>query len=113
MTAFLPIKTVGGLNAREHWKARHARVKNERKTAWLLVPKHSLPCTVIMTRLSAGELDSDNLQGAMKATRDGIADKLGVADNDPRVSWLYAQRRCKRGEYGVEVTIQGATTIHP
>lgn len=106
---FLPIKTVAGLNAREHWRARSRRVKAERLTAGLAV-KASLagdprPCTVTMTRLSFGTLDEDNLQGAAKAIRDGIADAIGVPDNDPAIEWRYAQERCKRGEFGVRVQI--------
>lgn len=101
----LPLKTVGGLNAREHWRKRATRVKRERDTARLLAPSHPLPCVVTMTRLSPGTLDDDNLQGACKAVRDGIADKLGIDDRDPRVEWRYAQERCKRGEYGVRITI--------
>jgi hypothetical protein len=37
------------------------------------------------------ELDSDNLQGSLKWTRDSIADTLGLDDGDCRIRWLYAQ----------------------
>ena len=105
----LPIKTVGGLNAREHWRQRAARVKRERQMAWTFVRvRHPLPCVVTMTRLSSGILDDDNLQGACKAIRDGIADRLDIDDRDPRVEWRYAQEKCKRGEYWVRVEISGA-----
>jgi hypothetical protein len=107
---FLPIKTVAGLNAREHWRARSRRVKAERVAAGLAVKaqlgRDPRPCTVTMTRLSFGTLDDDNMQGAMKAVRDGIADAIGVSDNDPAICWQYAQERCKRGEYGVKVRIE-------
>lgn len=107
----LPIKTVAGLNAREHWRKRSERVRRERMCAKLLV-KHAerpeLPVRVTMTRLSAGTLDDDNLQGACKAIRDGIADAYGVADNDPRIRWEYDQERCKRGEFGVLVELEPA-----
>ncbi len=105
----LPIKTVAGLNVREHWRARSARVKRERTTAALLTPASPLPCVVLLTRLSPGLLDDDNLQGACKAIRDGIADRLGVDDRDPRVTWNYAQERCVRGQFGVRVEITGRT----
>lgn len=55
----------------------------------------SLPCVVRLTRLSPGTLDDDNLRGALKAVRDGVADRLGVDDRDPRVTWEYAQERFK------------------
>lgn len=64
-----------------------------------------VPCTVKMIRLSSGKLDSDNLQGALKSIRDGIADALGVKDNDPRVTWEYVQEKCRRGEFGIRVEI--------
>ncbi|MGH8171828.1 MAG: hypothetical protein ACREPX_01695 [Rhodanobacteraceae bacterium] len=105
----IPIKTVGGLNAREHWRVRSNRVKNERyATRFELCSQDvpHLPCIVTMTRLSPGTLDSDNLQGAAKAIRDQVADFLGVNDNDPRVSWKYAQEKCPRGKFGVRVRIE-------
>jgi hypothetical protein len=106
----LPIKTVAGLNAREHWRDRRRRVKAERDTACLVVRsklgRDPRPCTVTMVRLSAGALDDDNLQGAAKAIRDGIADAIGVQDNDPAIRWQYAQERCKRGEFGMRIRIE-------
>jgi hypothetical protein len=109
----LPVRTVGGLNAREHWRARAARVKKERGGAFLVVRMgacypDSLPVVVTLTRLSAGTLDSDNLQGAMKAIRDGVADAYGVADNDPLITWKYEQERCARGNYGVRIEVEAA-----
>jgi hypothetical protein len=107
-SVLLPIKTVGGLNAREHHLKRARRVKRERFTARLMTPDHPLPCIVTITRLSPGILDDDNLQGAAKAIRDGIADRLGIDDRDPRVQWRYAQAKCKRGEFGVRIELEAA-----
>jgi hypothetical protein len=103
----LPIRTVAGLNAREHWRKRAKRVKAERITANFGIrgKQPPLPVVVILTRLSSGTLDDDNLQGAFKAIRDGVADAYGVADNDPRMTWRYAQAKCKRGEFGVTITL--------
>lgn len=80
----LPIKTVTGLNAREHWTTRHRRVSSEKAMTALVIRSVPIPCTVTMTRLSASECDDDNLQGAMKAIRDQIAKTAGV-DDGPRV----------------------------
>lgn len=111
----LPIKTVGGLNARENWRTRAGRVKRERYWA-LMYAKQLLklyfgePRTfhiVTLTRLSSGTLDSDNLQGSLKAIRDGVADAIGMPDNDPRIEWQYAQEKCKRGDFGVKIEIAG------
>jgi hypothetical protein len=50
-------------------------------------------------------LDDDNLRGATKSCRDGVADWLGINDNDERVVWLYQQRKGAPREYAVEVTV--------
>jgi hypothetical protein len=105
----LPIKTVAGLNAREHWRKRAARVKGERQAACMgiksLRNRPELPVTVRLVRLSGGTLDDDNLQGAFKAIRDGVADAYGIPDNDPRIRWEYAQERCRRGIYAVRIEV--------
>jgi hypothetical protein len=62
----------------------------------------------IGARLTGRALDGDNLQRALKAVRDGVADALGIDDGDSRIEWQYGQRRGGKGEYAVEVTIQGA-----
>jgi len=108
MKCFMPIKTGRGLNDRMHWSMRHRLAVKQRRDAFLLCPPHPLPCVVTMTRLSAGVLDPDNLQGSLKACRDGIADRLGVDDASPLVEWRYAQRKVKRGEFGVEVQLEPA-----
>lgn len=105
----LPLKTVPGLNAREHWAVRMKRVERERKTTRLLLNRHEppkLPIIVTMIRLSNGVLDDDNMQGACKAVRDGVADWLGIDDADKRITWRYVQERCKRGDFGVKVWIK-------
>lgn len=105
----LPIKTVSEANSHQHWRVRQKRAKAHRSAAGV-IPVASLPrmpVTVTMTRLSPGTLDSDNLPSSMKHIRDGIADRYGVKDNDPRIEWCYAQRKEK--EYAVEVLIQQKT----
>lgn len=107
----LPIKTVAGLNAREHWRKRSKRVRAERVAANFGIRSPgmpNLPVAVTLTRLSAGTLDDDNLQGAFKAIRDGVADAYGVPDNDPRIAWRYSQERCKRGQFGVRIEVEAA-----
>lgn len=106
MIAFsIPIRTVTGLNAREHHMARARRAKAERKMAFTLCPQFiDPPCTITLTRVSPATrpADDDNLAGACKHLRDGIADRIGIDDGDPRLTWQYAQRR---GPWGVAVTI--------
>lgn len=106
----LPIHTVSEPNVRGHWSARAGRAKDHRSVVGLTLRPQlkalGLPVTVLLTRFSSGRLDDDNLRGALKAVRDGVADALGLAnDSDPRVTWCYSQTRAKRGAHGVEVTV--------
>ena len=105
-TAKLPMRLQSAANLREHWTTRHRRVKAERALgAWLAVNAVPLPVVVTLTRIAPRRLDDDNLRSAFKGLRDGIADKLGVADNDPRVRWEYLQARGKPREYGIQVRV--------
>jgi len=117
----LPLRTTRGLNDRMHWSRRARLTKHQRATVAMITRTHMAKAgmsrascisqmdgwnaTVTLTRLSAGTLDDDNLQGSLKACRDGVADALEVADNDYRVRWLYVQEKCKRGAYGIRVEI--------
>lgn len=106
----LPLRTVSLANQREHWRKRHRRTKAERQAAFLATPKLTPPCVVTLTRIAPRALDDDNLRGAFKAIRDGVADRLGVNDADPAVSWRYDQRRGKPKEYAVVVEIAAKPT---
>ena len=110
MTITVPIRTAAGLNVREHHIARSRRVKAEREAvAWLLKGHASpmLPCEVLLTRVSpSGKLDSDNLQGSLKACRDSVAAWLHVDDrHDHIVRYRYAQAR---GEWAVRIEFNRA-----
>lgn len=109
----LPLKTVSESNMREHWAAKASRVKRQRQVARVMTKASALPATVTLTRYSAGTLDDDNLRGALKAVRDGIADAFGVPDNDPRIRFAYAQAKAKRGEFGVQVRIEAFEQEQP
>lgn len=85
-----PVKS--SANLREHWAVRASRVSRERSEAKLVTPAlRDFRGTVTFTRRSPKELDDDNLRSACKAVRDGIADKLGINDGDPRIKWEYEQ----------------------
>lgn len=106
----LPIRTVSESNARDGWRAHAARAKKQRVAAYFGVLAGQgrrpivLPLVVTLTRIAPSSgLDDDNLRGALKACRDGVADALGVDDRDARVTWLYGQRR---GAWGVEVRVE-------
>ncbi len=104
----IPVQTVSTLNKREHWAERSKRARMQRKAALLMVRPLArsvgLPAVVTMTRAAPSNgLDDDNLRGALKSIRDGIADAFGVNDRDPRIAWRYEQKRGK--DYAVEVEI--------
>jgi len=90
-SVWLPIQTVSESNGRDHWRVKAKRAKRQRHAARLLTPQADLPAVVRLTRLSRSRLDDDNLRGALKAVRDGVADAFGIQDNDPRLAWEYAQ----------------------
>lgn len=109
----IPVKTVNEANGSHgHWRVKATRRKSQRRSAYARCmcadgfrPIKPLQCVVTMSRQSAGILDDDNLRVSLKAIRDGIADAFGIADNDTRIEWRYAQEKCKRGTYGVRITI--------
>lgn len=108
-TVEIPLKTAPGQNVREHHMQRSRRVRRERNAAFLMTPMLYLPAHMVITvtRISPGTLDQhDNLRGALKGVVDGIADKLGIKDNDPRVEWRYAQAVCPRREFGVRIEME-------
>lgn len=107
----IEIETRGGPNKRISWQTRAKIGAAERGLTrmllgWKFAPL--LPCTITLTRLTSSSrfVDDDNLQGVLKAVRDGIADRLRVDDADPRIEWKYQQKRCKRGEFGVIVRFE-------
>ena len=105
--AFIPGKLESKLNLHGHWSKAHRTAKRQRENAhWAMIQKRNgvvesdlddIALTVTITRLSPHyeqenkRLDNDNLAGACKAIRDGIADWLNVNDRDPRITWVYAQ----------------------
>lgn len=112
ITIELPLRIESVANRREHWRDRARRTKRHRIAA-LAVPPHPLPCVVTITRIAPRRLDDDNLVGGAKALRDGIADRLGVDDADPRVTWRYAQERGRRKEYAVRIRIEPLNAAMP
>lgn len=109
----LPLRIESEANRRDHWGEKSRRVKSHRIAA-IAIPKDKLPplpCVVTITRIAPKQLDSDNLQSGAKALRDGIADRLGVNDNDPRVTWIYAQERGEPREYAVRIEISESDPV--
>lgn len=109
-TVQIPLRLDSMLNLRLHHMSKHRKVKAQREAvAWVVPLGLPVPCTVILTRIAPRELDGDNLQGAFKAVRDSVAQRLGVDDKDGPITWLYSQERGKTREYGVRIAITPRT----
>lgn len=116
----VPVKTISENNAREHHMARHRRRAMQRQVVTIHMLAHRLcrpapPYQITLTRIAGRKLDSDNLQGACKAIRDAVAAALGIDDGDEEHAWLYAQRKARPreiglqvGGYGVEILVEPA-----
>lgn len=109
----LPIKAESVANLAEHWRKKHARAQLHRTTAWAELRRVSQPKVILgpievtLTRIAPRSLDSDNLASSLKATRDGIADWLGIDDKDtPRLKWSYGQEKGAPKTYAVRVEIR-------
>jgi len=104
----VPVKATYTLNSRLHWAERKRLVEQERRMVWLRFPKQfvgmmrepNATAVIKLTRIGPREMDSDNVQGALKAIRDEIALRLGLDDGDKRYTWEYEQRI---GHYCVEI----------
>lgn len=110
----LPIRTVSEANVREHWAKRASRAKQQRLTCWAELkavdhgPRLLGRVAVTLTRIAPRALDDDNLRGALKACRDGVADWLGVDDRHPCVQWAYGQAKGEPRQYGVRIQVEVA-----
>lgn len=71
-----------------------------------------LPLCVTITRNAPRGLDSDNLAGAAKHIRDGIAAWLEVDDRSDLIQWRYGQRSTERGVCSVTISIGPLTTTY-
>ena len=114
-----PVRLDSASNSRhDHWAQRHKLAAEQRLVGCnagaglarvLAAQGPVLPCRVVLTRIAPRALDDDNLRGAFKAVRDGVADALGIRDNDPRVKFEYEQERGAPKEYGFRVGIERAS----
>jgi hypothetical protein len=117
----VPIRTVTGLNAREHWRATAKRVKAEKEATHLAL--FSVPTTerlvrvlfvrVLFVRISPVLCDDDAIPPACKAIRDAIATAFGVSDGPGKgITWAYDQAKGRRAtktqqsEHLVRLTIE-------
>lgn len=123
-----PMKLPSCANLREHWATRAKRMRQHHTIGlvatgaaaskvrngyevtttrrWLPNPLPTpTKILVMLTRHGVRRLDSDNLASAFKGVRDGVAAAIGIDDGDPRITWMYEQDKCKRGEERVTCRI--------
>ena len=119
MTVTMPIRLMSEANMREHWFVKNKRKKEQQaivQAYWISTGlnqvKWTFPLKITFTRIGARKLDSDNLAGSGKAIRDQLAKLIGVNDGDEsKVTWHYAQRIGKRGEYAVEIAFKAVDAL--
>lgn len=109
----IPIRTVSGMNSREHWRKRTKRVKAERHATLAAIHAAGLgdwqcirPVVVTLTRIGpTNGLDPfDNLPSSLKGCVDEIASWLGVDDRkDDRVKYECKQERGPKWLVRVEI----------
>lgn len=118
----LALRVVSEANQRGHWRKGARRASEQRAAARLaLEPRlrakdgravcDAARLAVYLVRVAPRELDGDNLQRALKACRDGVADALGIDDRDKRVTWLYEQVRGRVKQYAVRIRLVPADRI--
>ena len=121
-TVTVRISLPSASNLREHWSVKAKRTKQQRTAAyaallsspgarelvgaWRIAKANGrvIVAAIGMTRIGQKKLDDDNVRGALKAIRDGIADALGTDDGSECLSWAYAQET-DRIMQGVRITI--------
>lgn len=100
--------SVGSMRALYAARARAARQRSQVQMVLRsrLRERPAPPLVVTITRVAPRELDDDNLTGAAKYVRDGVADWLGVDDRTSRsgVTWRYDQRKGRT--YGVDIHLR-------
>lgn len=114
----LPIKVISEANCRDHWRKSAPRKALHRCTArsLLLARAGRGPgaaagqISITLTRIAPRTLDDDNLASGFKATRDGVADWLGIDDGSKRLTWRYEQRKGTAGQYAAEVVVTWGAT---
>ena len=112
ISVLLPIRTCSEANWRGHWAQRARRVRSQRGTARHLVQvvlpyPRPTPLVIRLTRLAPGRLDSDNLVGALKAVRDGVAGAIEIDDGDPGIDWQYQQKPSPHYAVLVDIHVLG------
>lgn len=113
VTLTLPLKLKPEGNGLEPWYIVSKRRKATKTAVALSLRQYApalvdqgFPLVCTLTRLSAGKLDGDNLQSALKAVRDAVAHELGIDDGGNDVEWRYGQEKGPRGEHTIRIELE-------
>lgn len=118
MTITLPIRTTNPLNGSQGGFWYRAKIRRQQRfvtrvrvqaqlggkdaSEAILARANGIRIVLVRCAPSSG-LDCDAVPAALKSIRDGVADAFGIDDRDPRIAWVYEQRR---GKYAVEIRIE-------
>ena len=109
----LPLRIYSEANTREHWRIASARHKRQKSYITSMLPDLVCPQSSVVVRLvrvAPRAYDDDNVVAAFKYIRDAVAEvinpgkRAGMADNDPRIKWEYAQ---EKGKIGIRIELYG------
>lgn len=116
LTFVVPLAVVSAANTREHWAAKHRRVRAERVA--VRCELQNVPATpyfdrvtVTLTRLGGRTWDDDNNVSGLKATRDEVANWLHYDDGSDRMTFVYRQE--PGGPRGVRIEIESVPPVAP
>ena len=111
----IEMKTISEANTFEHWTKVYQRKKKQKlavKYKYMQEkPSFTLPCKIILTRISPRTLDFDNLTCSLKSVRDAVCDLVnpglspGRSDSDSRISIEYLQDKSKNKMQSVRIQI--------
>lgn len=115
----VPCITQTESNAKEHWRTRYGRSKAQRTVAVYsleLLPHSYMRnriTTIRLVRFAPGELDCDNLPGALKHIRDQVCAWIagdntitGEGDDSPSCGIRFEYAQCRQAAYGVRVEMK-------
>jgi hypothetical protein len=108
VVVMLPLQTKSEANQRGSWRTKEKRRKEQVNVASLSIRSGTMHhrrrrvSRVEVTRIGPRKLDTDNLHGALKYVRDGIA--LGLGINDDTDIW-FTYQEIHPWLYGVRVRV--------
>ena len=115
---FVKVATPNPLNGSHgrHWEITKRRREQRARTLSTMLDKPGtlppLPVDVIMQRCGPGVVDEGSLGACLKSVQDQIADAYGIADNNPRIKFIYAAQH-KQKQVGVLVSIKSRVEVKP